>query len=248
MTKGVAPAASPAPSPAPAPAPVAAPPVAAPVAAPAAAGGTSAGALILIRPDGSEGESFPLQATTVVGREASGPFASDSYLSPRHAEFAVSSGSANVTDLDSLNGVYIRIDPDTPTELTAGSVFRIGQEILRFEPYGPDTEDGEGTMAMGSKNPGYVGRIRLIIGRDTYGNSYPIGPDGMHLGRERGDVIFPEDGYVSGLHCRIHGEGGRVMLTDVGSSNGTFVRLSGEQQIPSGTLLLMGQQLFRLDC
>ena len=40
----------------------------------------------------------------------------------------------------------------------------------------------------------------------------------MHLGRERGDVIFPEDGYVSGLHCRIHHDGTAVVLTDVGSS------------------------------
>ena len=68
----------------------------------------------------------------------------------------------------------------------------------------------------------------------------------MHIGRERGDVIFPEDGYVSGLHCRIHKDGDSVVLTDVGSSNGTFVRIEGEKKCSSGELLLMGQQLFRL--
>jgi pSer/pThr/pTyr-binding forkhead associated (FHA) protein len=52
---------------------------------------------------------------------------------------------------------------------------------------------------------------------------------------------------VSGLHCRIHEEGGRVFLTDVGSSNGTFVRVHGQASIPSGSLLLMGQQLFRVE-
>ena len=69
----------------------------------------------------------------------------------------------------------------------------------------------------------------------------------MHLGRERGDIIFPEDGYVSGLHCRIHSEGGKVVLTDVGSSNGTFTRVRNERTIKKGSLLLMGQQLFRAD-
>ena len=214
---------------------------------PAASGG-SQGSLTLIRPDGSEGDSFALGASTVIGRESQGPFSSDSYLSPRHAEFVLSGGTATVTDLDSLNGVYIRIDRDTPTELTHESIFRIGQEILQFESFGDTQPTSDGTVTMGSKNPGYFGRIRLVTGRTSFGNCFPIGAAGMHLGRERGDVIFPDDGYVSGLHCRIHSEGGRVFLTDVGSSNGTFIRADGTEEVSKGSLLLMGQQLFRLDC
>ena len=34
---------------------------------------------------------------------------------------------------------------------------------------------------------------------------------------------------------------------DVGSSNGTFVRLKQPKRLEPGALLLMGQQLFRLD-
>jgi hypothetical protein len=98
---------------------------------------------------------------------------------------------------------------------------------------------------MGSPNPGYVGRLALVIGRESTGNGYPIPPDGMHLGRERGDVVFPEDGYVSGLHCRVHYDGSSCVLTDVGSSNGTFLRVRGSRTLINGDLLLMGQQLFR---
>lgn len=210
--------------------------------------GGAQGSLTLIRPDGSEGDSFPLGGSTVIGRESQGPFSSDSYLSPRHAEFVLSSGSATVSDLDSLNGVYVRIDRDTPTELKHESIFRIGQEILQFESFSDTQPTADGTVTMGSKNPGYFGRIRLVTGRDSYGNCFPIGSDGMHFGRERGDIIFPDDGYVSGLHCRIHSEGGHVFLTDVGSSNGTFIRVDGQQDVAKGSLLLMGQQLFRLDC
>ncbi|MFK8003441.1 MAG: FHA domain-containing protein [Polyangiales bacterium] len=239
------PAAAPAASAPPAAAPAAsAPPAAAPAASPGAADGT----LTLIRPDGSEGDSFPLGATTTIGRESQGPFSSDSYLSPKHAEFVLSGGAATVTDLESLNGVYVRIDRDTPTELTHESIFRIGQEILQFESFGEAPAGPDGTVTMGSQNPGYFGRIRLVTGRTSFGNCFPIGTDGMHLGRERGDVIFPDDGYVSGLHCRIHSEGGRVFLTDVGSSNGTFIRVDGHAHVTKGSLLLMGQQLFRLDC
>lgn len=210
--------------------------------------GTGSGSLVLIRPDGSEGEAFALGPSTVIGREAQGPFASDSYLSPRHASFSVNPGNAVVKDLDSLNGVYVRIAPEEPTPLEDGDVFRIGQEIMRFERYSDVSADAEGTERMGSPNAGYCGRVLLVIGRDSHGNGYPVASEGLHLGRERGDVIFPEDGYVSGLHCRLHEEGGQVFLTDVGSSNGTFVRIRGQKEVPSGALLLLGQQLFRLEC
>ena len=86
----------------------------------------------------------------------------------------------------------------------------------------------------------------FVIGRETTGNAFPVPESGMHLGRERGDVLFPEDGYVSGLHCRISFQNGKLFLTDLGSSNGSFVRLVKETSISSGEILLMGQQLFRV--
>ena len=204
--------------------------------------------LILIEPDGSEGESFALGAgRTLIGRATGGIFASDAYLSPEHAEFRFEGDQLVVKDMESLNGVYIRIDPEIPIELFDGSIFRVGQEILRFEaPIAPDPAP-DGTQHAGSPHRGFVGRISLVIGRSATGNSYPIPPHGIHLGRERGDVLFPEDGYVSGLHCRIHSEVGHVFLTDVGSSNGTFVRVSNESFVPRGTFVLMGQQLFRAE-
>ena len=38
-----------------------------------------------------------------------------------------------------------------------------------------------------------------------------------------------------------------VFLEDLGSSNGTFVRVQGTALVPRGALLLMGQQLFRVE-
>ena len=222
-------------------------PAAQPAATPAATGGGGAANLVLIRPDGTEGDTFPIEGSTVVGRETAGPFASDSYLSPKHAEFSFEGGSLVVKDLDSLNGVYFRIAREQPIELAPHAVFRIGQEILRFEPMPAPTLGQGGETLMGETDPGYVGRVRLVIGRESHGASFCIPPEGIHLGRERGHVIFPEDGYVSGLHCRVHPENGALWLTDVGSSNGTFFRVIGQHKVNPGELLLMGQQLFRVD-
>lgn len=131
--------------------------------------------------------------------------------------------------------------------LGLGDVFRIGQELLRIEPLTPLPASADGVDRLGSPSKGYVGRIALIIGRDATGNAYPIPETGLHLGRERGDVLFPEDGYVSGLHCRISHQDGKFFLTDLGSSNGSFIRLMAETEVVSGDILLMGQQLFRVN-
>jgi pSer/pThr/pTyr-binding forkhead associated (FHA) protein len=203
--------------------------------------------LTALRADGSEAGTYNLPGGTfTVGRETGGIFAGDSYLSPRHATFKQAGGRLSVKDEASLNGVYKKLVRDVPVELKPNDMFRIGQEIIKFEPLTPEAPAPDGVERLGSPSKGYVGRIALVIGREVTGNAFPIPETGVHLGRERGDVLFPEDGYVSGLHCRLTWENGRLMLTDLGSSNGSFFRLREETDIKSGDVLLMGQQLFRV--
>ena len=204
--------------------------------------------LTALRADGSEAGTYNLPpGTQLVGRDTGNIFAGDSYLSPRHATFKQPGpGRLTVKDEGSLNGVYKKLARDTPIELKPNDIFRIGQEIIRFEPLAPAAPGPDGVERLGAPSKGYVGRIALVIGRDTTGNAYPVPEAGIHLGRERGDVLFPEDGYVSGLHCRLAWENGRATLTDLGSSNGSFIRLKEETDVRTGDVLLMGQQLFRV--
>lgn len=202
--------------------------------------------LTALRADKTEVGSFPFSGSVTVGRDTGGIFAGDSYLSPRHATLNYRSGRFIIRDELSLNGTFVKLIPDQPVELKPGDIFRIGQEIIRFEALQPQPASPDGVERLGSPSKGYVGRLCLIVGRDVTGNAFPVPESGVHLGRERGDILFPEDGYVSGLHCRIRAENGRVTLTDLGSSNGTFLRLTSEYEIRSGEEVLMGQQLFRL--
>ncbi|MFO0565182.1 MAG: FHA domain-containing protein [Polyangiaceae bacterium] len=226
------------------PAPAAAP------AAPAAGGAGPSVTFTALRADGTEAGSYKLPdtPTLTVGRDTGSIFAGDSYLSPRHATFTRKNGQLFVKDENSLNGVYLKVKPNEPWPLGFNDIFRIGQEIVRLEELKPTGASPDGVERFGSPAKGYIGRLALVIGRDTTGNAFPIPERGVHLGRERGDILFSEDGYVSGLHCRIaRGADGKMYLTDVGSSNGTFVRLGHEQQVQRGDILLMGQQLFRVD-
>ncbi|MET0596082.1 MAG: FHA domain-containing protein [Polyangiaceae bacterium] len=227
----------------------------APAVAPAAAAAASPGVgglnqvvLTALRADGSEAGSFGLSGqTTSIGRDAGGIFAGDSYLSPRHATFTVRNSKVFVKDELSLNGVYVKLTPEQPVELQSGDVFRIGQEIIRFELLVAPQASPDGVERLGSPSKGYVGRISLLTGRDTTGNAYPVPEHGLHIGRERGDILFPEDGYVSGLHCLIGWDQNRAYLTDLGSSNGTFARLYSDREVRNNDVLLMGQQLFRVN-
>jgi len=221
-----------------------------PIAAPAAATGGARILLTALRADGSEAGTFalPEAPTITVGRDTGSIFAGDSYLSPRHATFVRQGGKLAVRDENSLNGVYLKLHANAPWPISYQDVFRIGQEIIRFEALVGQGPSSDGVERLGSPARGYIGRIALVIGRDTTGNAFPVPESGIHLGRERGDVLFSEDGYVSGLHCRIARENdGKVYLTDVGSSNGTFIRLRSEHPLAPGDVLLMGQQLFRVD-
>jgi pSer/pThr/pTyr-binding forkhead associated (FHA) protein len=209
--------------------------------------GSGAIMLTALRADGSEAGSYTLAGPTgMIGRDSGGIFAGDSYLSPRHATFTFRGGQWLVRDESSLNGVYRKLQREEPIELGFSDIFRIGQEILRVEPLTPPPKPADGVERMGSPSKGFIGRLALVIGRDATGNAYPVPEAGLHLGRERGDVLFPEDGYVSGLHCRISWQNGKLWLTDLGSSNGSFIRLQKETALTDGDVLLMGQQLFRV--
>jgi pSer/pThr/pTyr-binding forkhead associated (FHA) protein len=211
----------------------------------------SSGSIVLtaLRADGTEAGTYTLPSgpENVVGRDTGGIFAGDSYLSPKHAIFrAKAPGKLSVEDQGSLNGVYRKLAREVPVPLEPSDVFRIGQEIVKFESIESLPPSPDGVERLGAPSKGYIGRIALVIGRETTGNAFPIPESGIHIGRERGDVLFPEDGYVSGLHCQIAYEGGHITLTDLNSSNGTFIRIREETDIQSGDVLLMGQQLFRV--
>ncbi len=51
--------------------------------------------------------------------------------------------------------------------------------------------------------------------------------------------------YLQNARISIRGSD-RVVLTDLGSSNGTFVRLLEERELHDQDVLLMGQQVFRV--
>lgn len=212
--------------------------------------GALKGRLVLVRPDGTEGGAHPLfDGANVIGRGSGALFDADSFLSPSHLRCELGGGRFVIRDAGSLNGVFLKLTEEEP--LAEGAILRIGQELLRFESMRPPKHLPDGTEIMGSPNVGYWGRLTMIIGRGQDGKiidgtSFPLAGESVTIGRERGDILFSEDGYVSGQHARFSNRKGRPFLLDLGSSNGTYLRIQNERIVMPGSYLLLGQQLFRL--
>lgn len=207
--------------------------------------------LIVIHPDGTEGDVFPLGGSeTTVGRShPSSIFSEDPFLSPRHATFYFVKGQLFARDEGSLNGVFVRIKAEV--ELFHGDMFRIGQQLLRFEemaqvrPVLPGA--GDGTTVMGSPLRGAWGRLGSIVALNTPASVWVLRRPEEHMGRERGEITFPDDGFVSGGHCKVSTRDGRFFLRDLDSTNGTYLRVKAEGILAQGDLILLGQQLFKID-
>ena len=68
------------------------------------------------------------------------------------------------------------------------------------------------------------------------------------IGREEGDVTFPDDEFMSRRHATVRrSTSGKPTLEDMESSNGTFVRLRGDHDLRPGDVLRMGDQLLRFE-
>mgnify|MGYP001301197334 CR=1 FL=1 len=203
--------------------------------------------IVSIRADGSEGDAFPVgDAPVVVGTAGDVRIEDDPFVSARHCSFAWMDGELRVEDLGSLNGVFRKVRGEV--QLQPGDHLRLGRQLLRLEPMVPAGRTrADGTRLWGSPDPGYQARLLQILQGGGIGEVYPLQAGDNLLGREQGDVTFPTDRFVSGRHAVIEVDGESYRLRDLGSSNGTFVRLNRPTALAAGDFLLVGNQLLRVE-
>ena len=65
------------------------------------------------------------------------------------------------------------------------------------------------------------------------------------IGRQDGDIRFPDDVFLSPLHAKISWEQDALVVRDLGSRNGTWVFLEAPHRLLDGDLLLIGSQVIR---
>jgi pSer/pThr/pTyr-binding forkhead associated (FHA) protein/ribosomal protein L37E len=203
--------------------------------------------LTVMRTDGVAGPAFPLlEPLSVCGRlEGSLRIPDDATVSPRHARFSVRGETVLVEDLGSVNGTFVRIR--SPHRLEPGDELRLGRQLLRVEPLPRPPQEAPSARAWGAADPGCRMRLAQLLEGGGLGEIHPLHEGENVLGREAGEVVFPGDRYVSARHARIDLSKGEVTVTDLGSSNGTFRKITGPTPLAPGDQLLIGAQLLKLE-
>jgi pSer/pThr/pTyr-binding forkhead associated (FHA) protein len=217
--------------------------------APAPAWGTA----VLVNRDGSDGQRYPLAGDyMVVGRAGADiAFDEDRFLARQHARFErASDGAVRINPMDQLNGVFRKCDQ--PVELVDGATLLIGREVLRYERV--DSEEMKvhplvrhGVALFGSPPREPWGRLMQLVPSGGHRDIRHLFGEEVVLGREEGDIVFRDDAFMSRRHAAVTWNGMRAQLTDLGSSNGTFVRLTGPTALKHGDHVRMGDQLLRIE-
>jgi hypothetical protein len=209
------------------------------------------GTLIVVRRDGTDGESVPITEPVFdVGRSLGGlTFSEDVYLAARHMRLSFEGTSPVVRALDDTNGIFVRLRG--AVDLSSGDQFLVGKELIRFELVGPEERDPQvvehGVRLFGSVGREAWGRLRQITGAGTTRDVWYISRPDLVLGREEGDVTVPDDEFMSRRHAAVRRATPKPKLEDLTSSNGTFIRVRGDHVLRQGDLLRLGDQLLRVE-
>ncbi|MDX2051572.1 MAG: FHA domain-containing protein [Polyangiaceae bacterium] len=220
----------------------------------APAAGPSPGHLVVIAQDGSPGISYPLSTpATEIGRtQGNVVLPNDPYISPLHARITYRNQRFWVEDLGSENGIYLRLTSEQ--ELVAGDLVLVGLEVLRFEVVDPQERTltpaaRQGAQIFGSPVCARYARLTQQTMEAVTRDVYYLTREETIIGRESGDIVFTGDPYMSRRHARIlrGSESGPFVLKDLGSSNGTYLRIRGETELSNRDYIRVGQHLFRLE-
>jgi len=209
--------------------------------------------LVVVTESGADGTSFLLAGTmTTVGREEGDILLSeDPYVSPRHAVISERDGGHWLRDLGSLNGVYRRIR--APHTLEDRDLLLVGSQVVQFRAVSPEERNAavvvqHGTRLFGSEPIVPLGRLELRQRSGAVGDVHQLRLPVTVVGREQGDLLFGTDGFMSRRHVSIATTvDQRLVLEDLGSSNGTFVAIRGEVKLSSGDHVRIGQHLLRFE-
>jgi len=80
----------------------------------------------------------------------------------------------------------------------------------------------------------------------TPGVTFPLEGDQLIIGRDASNSIAINDAEISRKHSRLSFQGGKYVLEDLGSTNGTFVngqRLAGPVVLKPGDVVSLGEQI-----
>jgi FHA domain-containing protein len=171
----------------------------------------------------------------------------DAFVGERQALLKFRSGRLYVEETGAPNGVFLRIR--RPVELDYGDVFIAGEQVLRVDPTPAPNDGPDASPTYFYSSPKWASTFRVV---QLWEGGVPgaccvARTNAVQIGRTAGDLSFPNDYWLSDSHCIVEDQGGFLMLTDLSSRAGTFVRIRGSVRISTGDELLVGRTRLRVE-
>lgn len=195
---------------------------------------------------GPESYSSPGERS-ILGTKGAIALVGERFLHPEEALLLFRGGDLYLEDLEGGNGVFLRIRGSVELEL--GDEFVVGDQLLRVEK-NPVPDDGPAPdPTYFYSSPKWPSSFRVVqqFEGGALGASAVARGNALQVGSAIGDLVFPDDPLVSEQHCLIEEQAGTVVLTDLGSRTGIFVRVRGEQALQNGDELLVGRTRLVVD-
>lgn len=169
------------------------------------------------------------------------------FCHPREAVIRCVADRLFLEDLDGGNGVFFRIR--APVELGIGDEFIIGDQLLRIEKPEPfDHTPGPGpTYCYSSPVREASFRVIQMFEGGREGGCVLARGTTLYIGAAYNDMIIRGDPLVSDHHCLLDEQAGTILLTDLGSRTGVFVRIQGRQELRHGDELMIGRTRLEVD-
>jgi hypothetical protein len=189
----------------------------------------------------------PQGEEAIIGTSGSIALRGEAFCHPSEAELSYRGGRLWLEDLGVGNGVFLRIR--TPVELNFNDEFVVGDQMLRVEaiPVPDDGPDPDPTYFYSSPKWPSSFRVVQILQGGADGACVVARGNTLQIGAQVGDLLFPEDKLVADQHCLIEEHAGTVVLSDLGSRTGVFVRIRGMQELAQGDELLVGRTRLVVD-
>jgi class 3 adenylate cyclase len=195
--------------------------------------------------DGSLAERYPLdRAVLIAGHGPVGiPLPKEPGLAEQHARLELRDG-LHVEELDSEHGVFVRLREGC--KLSNGDVLIAGEHRFRFETGAA----AQAAAFPGARPPGAMpspspsAALVLLDDANRETGRFALAGE-TAIGRTQGIHAFVDD-FMSGKHCRITPVEGQFILEDLGSTNGTFVRIRGRRQLSEGDVVRLGSCLLKV--
>jgi hypothetical protein len=169
------------------------------------------------------------------------------FCHPDEALFRWRDGKLYLEDIEGGTGVFLRIR--TPVEIGILDEFIVGDQLVRvLENPIPDVTPGDGPTYFYSA-PTWLSSFRLvqIYEGNREGACVVARGTTVIVGRSVADLVFANDPFVDEQHCIVEEQANTIVLTDLGSKTGVFVRAKGEHELAHGDELLVGRTRLMVD-